>query len=293
MKFARYWRKASAVAQWPEDEPVRVTSFGWSDESAEAAGLMAAERLRRVVHRIEEEESWPEHGYGFYTERPPREEVVEEFADGDGAPAAVVTRNSYGSLILNTSDLVFIDVDIPSGYGYEYGYGGILNGLKSLFGAKPKPEDAENRTYRKITKAAARRPEYTFRVYRTFAGFRCAVVNRRLKAGGPESRRLLEEFGADPLYVKLCQNQRSYRARLTPKYWRCGAHRPPARFPWETAEEEQTYRAWERAYEERCAGFAACRLVGQFGTQPPSVSLRKLVSLHDQYTKAETRLRLA
>lgn len=291
MKFARYWRKASAVAQWPEDEPVKVSSFGWSDESAEAAGRMAAERLRRVVHRIEEEESWPEHGYGFYTERPPREEVVEEFPGEDGAPAAVVTRNSYGSLILNTSDFVFIDVDIPNGYGQEYGYYGLLAALKSLVGAKPG--DAENRTYRKIVAAAARRPEYTFRVYRTSAGFRCAVVNRRLAAGTPESRRLLEEFGADPLYVKLCQNQQSYRARLTPKYWRCGVPRPPARFPWETVEEEQAYRAWERRYEALAGGFATCRLVGQFGTQPASARLARLVRLHDEYTRVESGLRLA
>lgn len=290
MKFARYWKKLSAVAQWPDDEPVRVSSFGWSDESEEEAGREAAERLRRKVRHIEDEESWPPDNYG-YSQRPPREEIVEEVGGDGDAPEAVVTRNSYGSLILNTSDLVFIDVDIPYGFGYEYGYGGVMNALKSLFGGKP--EDPAARTYRKITEAAARRPEYTFRVYRTFAGFRCAVVNRRLGAGGPESRRLLEEFGADPLYVKLCQNQKSYRARLTPKWWRCGAHRPPLRFPWETEEEERAYRAWERAYDERGRGFATCRLVGQFGTQPASASLQKLVSLHDEYTKVDSGLELA
>lgn len=286
MKFARYWKKVSAKVQWPEDEPVTVISFGWSDESEEAAGRQAAERLRRKVRRIEEEEAWPPDNYG-YSQRPPREEIVEEIGDEDGSPAAVVTRNSYGSLILNTSDLVFIDVDTP----YEHAGSGLLGAIRSLFGQEP--ETAEGRTYRKIKAAAARRPEYTFRVYRTFAGFRCAVVNRRLAAGGPESRRLLEEFGADPLYVKLCQNQRSYRARLTPKYWRCGAHRPPVRFPWETEEEEQRYRAWERAYEGRCGGFATCRLVGQFGTQPASAGLLRLISLHDEYTRADSGLKLA
>lgn len=286
MKFARYWKKASAVAQWPDDEPVKVSSFGWSDRSEGEAGRMAEERLRRVVQRIETEEEWPEHGYG-YSERPPREEIVEEFAGEGGAAAAVVTRNSYGSLILNTSDLVFIDVDIP----YEYVGGGLLGAIRSLFGGQT--EDAASRTYRRIEAAARRHPEYTFRLYRTFAGFRCAVTNRRLAAGSHESRRLLEDFGADPLYVRLCQSQKSYRARLTPKYWRCGARRPPARFPWETEAEEQTYRAWEREYGALSARFATCRLVAQFGTQPPGAETQKFINLHDRHTRADSKLELA
>src|SRR3712207_5682263 len=112
MKFARYWKRMSAWAQWPEDEPVRVFSFGWSNESEEEAAREAAERLRRKVRHIEEEESWPPNNYG-YSQRPPREEIVEEVGGDDGTPDAVITRNSYGSLILNTPDFVFIDVDTP------------------------------------------------------------------------------------------------------------------------------------------------------------------------------------
>jgi hypothetical protein len=286
MKFARYWKRGRAEAQSPSGQLVTVTSWGWSESAEEEADRRAAEIARRAAGRVEAGEPWPPHGYG-YAERPPREEIVEEMRDDDGVLAAAVTRNSYGSLILNTSDFIFIDVDIP----HEPAGGGLVSAIRSLFGKET--DDAETTTRRKIEAAAARRPEYTFRLYRTFAGFRCAVVNRRLDAGSPESRRLLEEFGADPLYVRLCQNQKSYRARLTPKYWRCGGDRPPSRFPWETEEGERRYRAWETAYAEWCGGFATCRLVGQFGTQPASAALMKLVRLHDGATKADSGLELA
>jgi hypothetical protein len=286
MKFARYWKKGSVAARSPSGRLINVAAWGWSEQTEEEAGRRAEEVAGRAARRVERGEPWPQHAYD-YGERPPREEIVEEISGDDGALVAAVTRNSYGSLILNTSDLVFIDIDIP----HEPPGGGLLRALKSLFGKES--EDAEGRVRKKITAAAAARPEYTFRLYRTFAGFRCAVVNRRLKAGGPESLRLLEEFGADPLYVRLCQNQQSYRARLTPKYWRCGARQPPARFPWETEEEERRYRAWEQEYAGQSSGFATCRLVGQFGAQPPSATLMKLIGLHDRHTKADSTLELA
>ena len=285
MKIGRYWTKRRAEAVTPSGKLVAVIAYGWSLLSREEAVRRADESARRAAARIAAGEPFP-RGYD-YADRPAREEVVEEFKGDGGEPVAAVTRNSYGSLVLNTKDLMFIDVDLPP----EDAGGQLLKSIKRLFGAET--EDAETRTRKKIEAAAASRPEYTFRLYRTAAGFRCAVVNRRVSPDSPESRRLLEEFGADPLYVKLCQSQRSYRARLTPKYWRCMMHRPPSRFPWETLEEEQSYRAWEREYEERCGRFAACRFVGQFGAQEGDAELRMLVDLHDRYTKADSNLELA
>ena len=49
---------------------------------------------------------------GYY-DRPPREEIVREIAGASGQTDAMLTRNSYSALVLNTPRLMFIDIDIP------------------------------------------------------------------------------------------------------------------------------------------------------------------------------------
>ena len=284
MKIARYWTKGKVEARSPSGKLITITSWGWSALSQEEAKQRANEAAQRAAERVEAGEPFPR---GYYSERPPREEIIEEIKSADGDVIAAVTRNSYGALVLNTRDLMFIDIDIP----HESAGGRFLRRIKSLFGGGS--DDPESRIQKKIAGLARTNSEYTLRLYRTFAGFRCAIINRRINPDSPESRRLLDEFGADPLYVKLCQSQQSYRARLTPKYWRCGARRPPNRFPWTTQAEEQGYRAWEREYEGQSGRFATCLLVEQFGTQEGNAELKTLINLHDEFTKADSRLGLA
>lgn len=286
MKFARYWVRGRAEARTPDGEAFEVTALGWSLESREEAERRAAEAARRMAARVAADER-PPRDYG-YADRPVREEIVEEFRGEDGETSAAVTRNSYGSLVLNTKDLVFIDIDLPQGTSTG---GGLLGVLRGLFGKET--EDPERRVRQRVAAVASAQPHYTFRLYRTFAGFRCAVTNARVTPGSPESTRLLEEFGADPLYVRLCRVQQSYRARLTPKYWRCGGRRPPNRFPWDTASDEQEYRAWEREYDARCTQFATCRFVEQFGVQQGNAESAALIRLHDRLTKADSNLPMA
>jgi hypothetical protein len=285
MKIARHWIKGRAEALLESGETITVGSWGWSEASREEALQRAAQAARRAARRIEAGEPLP-HGYG-YSDRPPREEIIEELKRDAEETHAVITRNSYGCLVLNTDELMFIDVDIPP----ESSSAALVRRIKSLFGGEA--DSPETRIRKKVAEVAALNSDYTIRLYRTYAGFRCAVVNKTIAPGSTESRRLLDAFGADPLYVKLCHNQQSYRARLTPKYWRCGAHRPPARFPWETKEQEQRYRNWERQYAELTRGFATCRLITQFGTREGDASLMSLIDLHDRFTKAYTELKLA
>jgi hypothetical protein len=201
---------------------------------------------------------------------------------------AAVTRNSYGSLILNTSDLMFIDIDTPP----EPVSARFLRKLRAFIGGRV--DAPESRMEKKIIAVAGSlQSEYTLRLYRTFGGFRCAVVNRRMSPDSSESRRLLDAFGADPLYVKLCRNQQSFRARLTPKYWRCGSDRPPSRFPWNTATEEQKYREWEKRYEDCGRQFSTCLFIEQFGMRKEDEELKMLVDLHDRFTKADAKMKLA
>ena len=285
MRFARHWSRARAEARTPDGETFEVTGLGWSTSSPEEAARRAAESARRTASRVAAGEH-PARDYG-YSDRPVREEVVEEVGGAGGEAAAAVTRNSYGALVLNTKDLVFIDIDLPQ----ESSGGGLIGGLKGLFGKET--ESADSRIRKKVAAVAGAHPELTVRLYRTFAGFRCALTNRRLAPGSPESTRLLEEFDADPLYVRLCQAQQSYRARLTPKYWRCGVRRPPNRFPWDTAADEREYREWEREYEAACAPYATCRFVEQSGAHAADAETSALIAMHDRLTKAEAGLELA
>ena len=50
------------------------------------------------------------YGYG---ERPLREEITQPVSSSAGSEIAVVTRNLYGALVLNTLNAMFIDIDFP------------------------------------------------------------------------------------------------------------------------------------------------------------------------------------
>src|SRR5579863_4182705 len=209
MKLARYWTRESGEATG-RSGPVRVTARGWSNESLEAARAVAREAAQKVARNIVAERG-PSQRYP-YGDRPLPEPVLREFQPDPAGPAAVVTRNGYGSLVLNTRELMFVDIDKQ-----DKVYGVIGTGLRSLFG-KPAPEPAVLRDIQEV----AGRNNLTVRVYRTAAGYRLLITNAPFQAGNPRTEDLLRQFDADPLYARLCRMQESFRARLTPKPWRCG-----------------------------------------------------------------------
>jgi hypothetical protein len=123
-----------------------------------------------------------------------------------------------------------------------------------------------------------------FRIYRTFAGFRLLVTSGNFDPAASKTLELLEAFGSDPLYIRLCKSQECFRARLTAKYWRCGAKRPPSRFPWEDAVKEREYRVWEDGYHRVANRFAVCKLVGSRGVTAIDESVRTILETHDRLT---------
>ena len=131
------------------------------------------------------------------------------------------------------------------------------------------------------------------RVYRTAAGHRVLITDRRFAAKTAETEALLKEFGSDPLYVRLCRLQESFRARLTPKPWRLGVRQPPVEFPFESPAEEDRFRDWERMYESKAGGYATCAYRTAFGMGSVLPEFDALIRFHDEKTRATSRLPLA
>jgi len=72
------------------------------------------------------------------------------------------------------------------------------------------------------------------------------------KPGSAEAEKLMTQLDADPPFVRLCRAQESFRARLTPKPWRCGCERPAVRFPREHAHDEERFSEWLQRYDKAC-----------------------------------------
>ncbi len=111
MYVPRYWEKETTTATTAAGYQVEAGCWGWSEHSPDEARSRALKSAQRLAAYLLGGGDDPGH-YG-YDERLPREEIVDEFDDDRGQPQAIVTRNAYGSLILNTRDLMFIDVDFP------------------------------------------------------------------------------------------------------------------------------------------------------------------------------------
>jgi len=273
MHFPKYWRRVSRGG---------VCAWGWSDESAERADDDGQLRVGRIVEWLKNGMVGERGGYG-YPDRPMREEVLKEFHRGENLVAAV-SRNSYGCAVLNTTDAFFIDVDEP--------HASLSSLVASLFGGKKKLEPT---VVKKVEQWVADRPDWGWRIYRTAAGLRLLATQAPVGPDAAECARAFDAFGADRLYRRLCASQRCFRARLTPKPWRCGVAKLPnqARWPWSDAEAEASFRGWQRNYEEAATGVATCQLVGQFGNQNIHPDLQALVAFHDEATRAAAGLDLA
>lgn len=92
-----------------------------------------------------------------------------------------------------------------------------------------------------------------------------------------------QALGADPTYVRMCRNQRCFRARVSPKPWRIGIEshteaasrrvarppRPPPAAP-----------EMGRRISEGRGRFRVVPLYGNFGTAPIHAAAAAVQSLH-------------
>ena len=269
MKIPRYWASQSATAKNPQGETYTLKHWGYSDTSLADAQNHAAEKLRRVVEKLTRS-GLGQHQYA-YASGVRREELIETIVDADQQLLGAITRNRYGALVLNTARLLIADVDQQEP--------GLLARFKALFGRQsqqPSPTRA------RIDQFQQAHPEYTLRIYQTHSGYRVMIVNQEFEPQAETTRRVFDALNCDPLYVTLCRAQDSFRARLTPKPWRCDSLPPPNLFPRETAAAQQHFERWLADYQRHSGAYAVCELAGH-QAKPLSPAVARLVHIHDQY----------
>lgn len=271
---------------WSRGETEGFQAWGWSNENIAQAKAAALEAAKRIAERIARRDRSRQRDYGY--DQPLREEVLREFCHGAGV-AAVITRNSYGCLVLNTARLMFVDVDL----GEPPASGGFLS---QLFGGKKSAAAHESSKQAVLARAGEwtrQNPDWGWRIYETRAGLRLMAIHGGFDPSDRVCEPVFEWLNADPLYRRLCHHQKCFRARLTPKPWRCGASPVPGRWPWENEHALQSFQEWERRYLASAANFSTCRLIAELGSKSPAPEFHELIVAHDEVTCAKSQSPLA
>lgn len=280
MNIPRYWARAEGETPPGYEGAHRICVWGWSDESRVHADRHAQQRLTELLDRLHQGLELP-RGYA-YGDRPAREEILEQLPDRSGAVSGILTRNSYGSVVLNAARVLFVDVDLWPETPLQ----------TFLRWVKPRMPTPEAVTMTRIRETLQNDSGGSYRVYRTAAGFRILATDPVFTAGSPEAEHLMSALLADRSFMQLCRIQESFRARLTPKPWRCGQPKPPGRFPREP-EEQAAFAEWLANYERAAERKATCRFIEAVGRGRTHRDAAPIVELHDQRTQSATALPLA
>jgi len=267
MKIPRFWRRCEGDVQQQDGRRLRVFAWGWSESSERDADAHARERFQNIERRVWQGLELPK-GYG-YGSRPVREQILREIEGRRGEVDALLTRNAYGSIVLNAARAMFIDVDAPP---------------------SGRAADAALDQVRHAVSAAR---IGTVRLYRTAAGFRLLATDRLFTPGSSEAESAMRAVGADPSFVQLCKVQDSFRARLTPKPWRVGQKTPPGDFPREQGPAQRAFDEWLEQYDRAAASKATCRFVETIGAGWVDSDVAPILALHDEQTRAASNLPLA
>lgn len=299
-----------------------VRRFGWSndsqDEALAMAELRAAEALSRLLAGEKIERREPKIAYNGADGVPIREEVLSRHGE------EVVTRNAYGAHCLNTPRALFADIDFDAPSRARevllvlvlMAGGSVLAGLYfhrwevvlillllSLSLAFPLASllcrlliawrgGPERLARQRVLTFLARHPDWNLRLYTTPNGLRLLATHRPFSADEPEVLQFFSAVGTDPVYVRMCLNQRCFRARLTAKPWRIGiaAHLRPRPGVWPVDPARLPLREqWVAEYESKAAEFAACRFVESLGSGKVHRDLRPVIELHDRESRADRR----
>ena len=232
---------------WAKGESGSAYCWRWSDVSQADAQTKADARAAELEQIIESGRRPDRYGY---SDRPLREQIIET------QPGMAITRNAYGALVLNTDRAMFVDVDFPAAPSQEPRALDQLRGLATQHGLGT-------------------------RIYRTAGGLRGLVTSATFDPKAPATSQLLQSVGCDPLYIRLCQAQASFRARLTPKPWRLALRPPSVRWPFEDEDVEERFAEWQTGYDQKSRGTSVCAYVEQVGPQAVDAAVAPVVALHD------------
>jgi len=289
MRIPAYWSKATAQETGENGKTAEFTLWRSSDESPDAAHQSALAAAVESARRFLAGQRIGRYAYGS---APLREEVIQRFTDASGQEFAAVTRNHYGSLVLNSARVMFIDVDFP----YVSSGKRLAARVGRFFGRKGPTidEQREAGAREKFERFAAANAGSSVRLYRTKAGMRGMVTHELFEPAADATIALLNSIGSDPLFVRLCKAQECFRARLTPKHWRCGGRRlrEPPRWPRE-ADGAERFSKWLADYNARQASFATCQFLATLGSGSVHPEAEHVRRIHDEATRCDAPLPLA
>lgn len=318
MQIPQHWAEGRAQRR-EAGRQLTVRRWGWSDDSPAAAQAHADQRAAEALERLwlapgSEARREPRAAYNGAEGQPIREELL--LRQGD----EVVTRNAYGAECLNSPSLFIADIDhgdarlggaawalslLAALLAYAAARGAGLGAwswglaiatalllptpLERLWHRLGGPQRRQRHAEQRVARFAAQHPDWRLRLYQTPAGLRLLAVHAPMDPTSSAVAAAFAALGSDPVYVRMCQRQRCFRARLTGKPWRMGLadRRPAPRVTWPPTPQQQARRApWQARYDARSAGFAACRFVREVGHAAVDPRLAAAVELHDQRSRA-------
>ena len=287
MRIPRFWARGSFSDTDREGKQHSFNAFGWSFDSLAAAKDHAVERARNILNSFI---MGKKRDHYEYLTHPLREEIIDSL-EVAGKEVALITRNHYGALVLNCASVAFADIDLP-----RVKPGGFFDAIAMLFSKARREERRKeilDSTLRSLRDWHDRNPGHSMRVYRTHAGLRLLFTDRLYEPDSEQTAEILQTLGSDPLYRRLTEKQQCFRARLTPKPWRCDYPDPPNRYPWESEKEKKKYRKWEDGYTQMSREYRACELIEELGRASADKEIEAVVRLHDNRACGDAALQLA
>lgn len=278
MNIYRYWQSIETHTSNKDGAPWKLKTWGSSNKSAADALENAKKRQQAKLDHLSSGESFS--NYEYWTSNT-REELLDEFKHKEQS-VAVITRNRYGALILNTAYMLFVDIDIYPDRKPKW--------LRWLL----KQPHQDNAWYlSRIHDWQQQHAAIGLRVYRTAAGLRLIVINRAYVPGSKQAETLMTELSCDPIYMRLCKGQASFRSRLSPKPWRMQLPMPAHRWPRETSSARSEFRQWLAQYQRSSRQYGVCELIETLGPERPLPEFERLIRYHDGHTLSRRELPLA